>query len=539
MEPVKRNFRVIFSLICFFSSVALFAQSPEKMSYQAVVRNSGGVLLVNQNVGIRVQILQGSEFGAAVFVERHTTATNVNGLVTLEIGGGTPVLGTLAGINWSAGPYFLKTEIDPAGGTNYSIIGTTQLLSVPYALQAKSVTSEADPVFTASPASGITGSNITNWNSAFSWGNHAGLYRPATWLPSWANITAKPTEFPPSAHAHSAADITSGTFDAARIPLLDISTKTTGTLSAARGGTGLTSFTTGNYFRASGTTSLEQRTPAQVLTDIGAAAASHAHGNITSTGSIGSTAGRIVTTGANGSLQAMAGTATGQLLYWNGTEWVNVPPGNSGQVLTLVNGIPTWTGTSAGSTDVVSPATGKIWMDRNIGATQVATSSNDANSYGHLYQWGRTNDYHQLRTSGTTTTLSNVNVPSHGNFIIVNASPYDWRNPQNDNLWQGVSGLNNPCPTGYRLPTESEWNAERSSWSSSNAAGAFASPLKLPAAGYRDNREGLISLVGTSGMYWISTVSGTYSRSLLINSNNAVTGSNNRANGLSVRCLKD
>lgn len=539
MEPVKRNFRVIFSLIYFFTSAALFAQSPEKMSYQAVVRNSGGVLLVNQNVGIRVQILQGSEFGAAVFVERHTTATNVNGLVTLEIGGGTPVLGTLAGINWSAGPYFLKTEIDPAGGTNYSIIGTTQLLSVPYALQAKTVTTEADPVFTASPASGITGSNITNWNSAFGWGNHVGLYRPATWLPSWADVKAKPTEFPPSAHAHSAEDITSGTFDAARIPLLDISTKTTGTLSAARGGTGLTSFTTGNYLRASGTTSLEQRTPAQVLTDIGAAAASHAHGNITSTGSIGSTAGRIVTTGANGSLQAMAGTATGQLLYWNGTEWVNVPPGNSGQVLTLVNGVPKWTGTSAIPTDVVNPTTGKIWMDRNLGATQVATSSTDASSYGNLYQWGRYADGHQARTSGTTTTLSSSNAPGHGNFIIVTSSPFDWRSPQNDNLWQGVTGINNPCPSGYRLPTAAEWIAERMSWGSNSATGAFASPLKLPAAGSRYSSNGSLQDVGSYGRYWSSTVNGTYSYYLLFYSSGAYVSDSGRAGGFSVRCIKE
>jgi formylglycine-generating enzyme required for sulfatase activity len=67
--------------------------------------------------------------------------------------------------------------------------------------------------------------------------------------------------------------------------------------------------------------------------------------------------------------------------------------------------------------------------------------------------------------------------PEHGDFIINGSSPYDWRNPQNDNLWQGVSGTNNPCPSGYRLPTEAEWEAERQNWSSNNTAGAFASPL--------------------------------------------------------------
>jgi hypothetical protein len=131
----------------------------------------------------------------------------------------------------------------------------------------------------------------------------------------------------------------------------------------------------------------------------------------------------------------------------------------------------------------VVESSGKCWLDRNLGATRVAQSTTDAEAYGHLYQWGRGTDGHQIRTSGTTSTLSGSNTPGHGNFILAPNSPYDWRSPQNDNLWQGVNGINNPCPAGYRLPTEAEWNAERQSWSSNNAAGAFASPLKLPVAG--------------------------------------------------------
>ncbi|MBK7302406.1 MAG: collagen-like protein [Saprospiraceae bacterium] len=120
-----------------FIYIGVFAQ-PNKMSYQAVVRNAAGQLVANGNVGIRLQILQGSEFGAAVFVETHLTATNANGLATFEIGGGTNVLGSIASIDWSSGPYFLKTESDLNGGTNYTISGTSQMLSVPYALFAGS-----------------------------------------------------------------------------------------------------------------------------------------------------------------------------------------------------------------------------------------------------------------------------------------------------------------------------------------------------------------------------------------------------------------
>jgi len=184
----------------------------------------------------------------------------------------------------------------------------------------------------------------------------------------------------------------------------------------------------------------------------------------------------------------------------------------------------------------VTTSTGKTWMDRNLGATQVATSSTDANSYGDLYQWGRGADGHQCRTSATTSTLSSTDQPGHGDFIL---AAEDWRSSANTNLWQGVNGVNNPCPSGYRIPTETELNAERLSWSSNNSAGAFASPLKLPLAGYRGSYPPAINNVGTYGFYWSSTVSSTNSRSLFFDSSSAVMGTNYRRSGYSVRCLKD
>jgi uncharacterized protein (TIGR02145 family) len=196
--------------------------------------------------------------------------------------------------------------------------------------------------------------------------------------------------------------------------------------------------------------------------------------------------------------------------------------------------------------DVVS-LTGRIWKDRNLGASRVATSSTDAEAYGDLYQWGRAADGHQIinrfagdgkTTSGTTSTNSTSDTPGHGDFITESSSPYDWRNPQNNNLWQGVNGTNNPCPTGYRLPTEGEWSAERLSWSSNNAAGAFASPLKLTLAGGRDRANGSVYGVGSLGRYWSSAVSGANARGLEF-SFLAQMSSSHRANGNSVRCLKD
>ena len=118
-----------------------FAQAPEKMSYQAVVRDAGNALVTSQAVGLQLSILQGSVTGTAVYVETQTPTTNINGLVSIEIGSGTVVSGTFNTIDWSAGPYFIKTETDPTGGTTYTITGTSQLMSVPYALHANTADS--------------------------------------------------------------------------------------------------------------------------------------------------------------------------------------------------------------------------------------------------------------------------------------------------------------------------------------------------------------------------------------------------------------
>jgi len=196
------------------------------------------------------------------------------------------------------------------------------------------------------------------------------------------------------------------------------------------------------------------------------------------------------------------------------------------------------TGTSANCVPTVTSA-GQVWMDRNLGATRVATSSTDTEAYGDLYQWGRLADGHEKRTSTTTSTLSTSDVPGHGDFITSPASPYDWRSPQNNNLWQGVSGINNPCPAGFRLPTDTEWETERLSWSSYDSAGAFASPLKLVVAGCRGHSDGTILGAGSYGFYWSSTVNGAASRYLIFFSSSANMNNINRAYGFSVRCLED
>ena len=190
-------------MVAVFLTATLWAQSPEKMSYQAVIRNSSEALVTNTTVGMQISILQGSASGTAVYVETQSPTTNANGLISIKIGDGTVQSGDFTNIEWANGPYFIKTETDPAGGTDYTITGTSQLLSVPYALHAKTAESvsgtitetdpvftawdkstgisitesqisdldhfttanETDPVYGASVASGITATDTTSWNN--------------------------------------------------------------------------------------------------------------------------------------------------------------------------------------------------------------------------------------------------------------------------------------------------------------------------------------------------------------------------------------
>jgi hypothetical protein len=401
--------RVFTILIAILSTAGMFAQSSLKMSYQAVIRNSSDVLVINTQIGMQISILQGSTNGTAVYVETQTPTTNANGLVSIEIGNGTVVSGDFTTINWANGPYFIKTETDPTAGTNYTITGTSQLLSVPYALHAKtaetvtgtitetdpvftawdksagilitesqisdldhfttadetdplwtaspsfgltntnitnwnsaygwgnhatasyltsftetdpvftawdkstgiSITEsqisdldhfttadETDPVWTASPSFGIMNTDITNWNSAFGWGNHSGLYRPIAWVPAWTDVTGKPT-FATVATSGSYTDLTNKPANATT--------------------------TTDGFMSGTDKTKLD-------------GIATGAEVNVNADWNATSGDAQILNKPT-----ILTGTASGQMQYWNGTTWVTVAAGLNGQILKYKNGVPTWT----------------------------------------------------------------------------------------------------------------------------------------------------------------------------------------------------
>ncbi|MFZ4377484.1 MAG: hypothetical protein ACOYN9_14085, partial [Saprospiraceae bacterium] len=154
----------------FLSTLFLRGQAPGLVSYQTIIRNNDNELISNKVVGIRISILKDNPNGIPIYQERHYVQTNLNGLAYLVIGGGTPIKGKFSDIDWSAGPYYIQSETDINGGQDYKIAVFTQILSVPYAIHAKTAENllgkinELDPQFNASIAKGITAVDTAIWN---------------------------------------------------------------------------------------------------------------------------------------------------------------------------------------------------------------------------------------------------------------------------------------------------------------------------------------------------------------------------------------
>ncbi len=807
--------RIYSVLICVLITLGAFlpqqavAQAPGKISYQSVIRNSSDELVTNQEVGMQISILQGSASGTAVYVETHESTTNANGLLSLAIGEGAVQSGDFATIDWAAGPYFIKTETDPAGSTNYSITSISQMLSVPYAFHANTAQNltgtidETDPVFSAWDKS--TGISITE-SQVSDLGNYiltesdptftenfniidpqdSDLLRYDAAIQKWVKVTPEilwqqnnndiyfdqgnvaigktnPTSrfevkgsensaddeplfqvinkhgdtvfavypervqinipedskgnnggfavsgrsvtkeyrdilkvTPDSTHIYinentgskgniggfavSGRSVTKENTDILRVTPdnthIYVSENSKGNIGGfAVSGRSATKSDTNFFFVNSDTTSITtpfyvnntfnlggnlvvqgtiSSTPTITTTEVtnidtasatsggsiiddggdtvtsrgvvygtsqnptvtinegitndgsgtgtyasvliglnpsttyyvrayATNAAGTAYGNQVNFSTLAASSMPTVTTDQATNINTASATSGGNVIddggfaitergvCWSISQNPTIADSKTndgtgaGAFTSSITGLTETTtyyvrayamnstGTAYGnqvsfttlandSTVVVvtNPTTGQTWMDRNLGASQAATSSTDELAYGDLYQWGRDTDGHQIRTSATTSTLSSGDNPGHGNFIVVGTnSPFDWRSPQNDNLWQGLSGINNPCPSGYRLPTEAEWEAERATWNTNDAVGAFDSPLKLPAAGYRYYTDGTLSSAGSIGYYWSSTAFSYYSWYIIFSSSNAGMINDSRAYGCSVRCIKN
>lgn len=191
-----------------------------------------------------------------------------------------------------------------------------------------------------------------------------------------------------------------------------------------------------------------------------------------------------------------------------------------------------------GYKEVTNSTTGKTWMDRNLGASRVATSKTDSLAYGDLFQFGRLDDGHQKRDSLTTDVLSPTDIPGHAKFIKSETTPYDWRVYPDLLLWKASDYKNLPAPVGWRLPTEVEYAAEINSWdvSADLSDGAFDSNRKWTLGGRRLQTASLNS-VGSIGYYYPDTNTGASARYLRIEASPSYANSI-RSQACSVRLIK-
>ena len=250
--------------------------------------------------------------------------------------------------------------------------------------------------------------------------------------------------------------------------------------------------------------------------------------------------------------------------------------GTTGDIkLKAISGIPDRNILDANHRFIYLPvvaADGKTWLNNNLGANyanlnhgqfnseQQATAYNDYHAYGSLYQWGRYSDGHELMnyssgTLGTPVTVTTFSThattttPNNSTFYLGDDSPntqdHNWLDfgasphATEDDLWQGEASPNNPCPQGYRLPTEAEMTTLVSDEGITDYTNAASSSLAFTTTGNRRSSDGSITNEGVLGLYWSSTISGAYARNRNFSSSSANAFSGNRAFGFGVRCIQD
>lgn len=528
---MKKFFSILFWVCC---AIQAIAQVPLKLSYQAVVRNSSNQLVLSQPVGMRISILQGSANGTAVYVETQTATTNANGLVSLEIGAGTVVSGTMAGINWSANSHYIKTETDPTGGSDYTVTGTTQLLSVPYA------------IYSATSGSSTPGPQ-----------GQTGLQGPAG--PAGAQGPAGPAG-PQGPVGPAGAQGPIGLTGIAGAPGPQGPAGATGAI-GPQGPVGPTGPQgVQGPAGANGKTVLSGTTlPATAIGAVGDfyinTSTNQIFGPKTANG-WGAGTNLVGPQGPAGP-GFSNGTAQGQMMYWNGTAWVTVAPGTTGQTLTFCDGVPKWGPCNAGES--VTDVDGNVYQSVIIG-TQTWMKENLKVS---KYRNGNT----------ITTSLSNSQWQNStsGAYAIYN------NDPANNTLygklynWYAVVDPRGLCPAGWHVPSDAEWKTLESSlgmtfneldelgyrgevqniggklkaisnlWNSPNLGATDESGFTALPGGNRFN-DGNYNDVGNNGIWWSASgisSSSALGRGLDYNFGSNFRGSYEKQNGLSVRCIKD
>ena len=491
--------KLVIAFILFTTLVA--AQAPNKMSFQTVVRNNLGKLVVNKSIGVRLSILQTTSNGTAVYVETHSKTSNVNGLLTLEVGTGTVTSGTFATIDWVQGPYFMKTELDVNGGANYTITGVTEFVSVPYALSVKTV---------------VNGANVGDMN----------YWNGTTWVPLNAGAEGQTLTFCGGKPTWTIGGVCPGTITA-----LNCSSATNnGTLTATTNTSSVTS----------------------VISYTGGNGGPHNGQVVTSTGVLGLTATLQASTFSNGN-GSLTYTITGTPSNGGTASFVlNI----GGKTCTLTRTVKPTSGYGSNITDVEGNSYKTVyigtqqWMGENLKTSKYSDGSSIQNITDNG-QWSN-------NTTGAWCYYNNdvANNAKYGklyNWYAVSRSwngdknicPTGWHLPTAEE-WIVLSDyLGGETVAGGKMKDVGLTN-----WSSPNTGATNISLFTALPGACRMGSDGLFYYIDTGN--WWSTTWGyavDASNSSLIKtfipnpndniSNTAIYYGNYKKNGFSVRCLMD
>ena len=469
-------------LLILCSRMAL-AQSPDRIPYQAVIRSSTGAVLTDQSVGVRISILRGSSSGTAVYSETHAGKTNAYGQLTLEIGAGTVVSGGLSGIDWSQGPFHIRMETDPAGGTNYQIVGSTQLLSVPFSLFAKSASlrysQTGDTLFSGTQYVIVPGLSASNSNAQ------------GTGLPTLTTTAA------------TGVAETSATLGGNITAQGNAAVSTRGICYALTG-----SPTTANFTATSGSGIGSFQIN---LTGLNSGTTYYARAfAINSSGTSYGNQVMFSTTGP------FAGDCSGKIKDIDGNEYSIVKIGN------------------------------QCWMQENLRVTKFRNgilipldTSGGVSGDGTMQSWN------PLGTPARTVYNHNAaNLTTYG-FLY--------------NKWAALDN-GGICPTGWHLPTPSDWitlgnylggeliaggkmkTTGTSLWNSPNTGADNSSGFSALPAGGRYFAKFIAK--GEAAFFWSNSGGGDFSREIRFDSNvlrnpTTISYGNHESHGLSIRCVRD